>query len=52
MLKEFMPFVVKPIDDGFKYIGCFLKPNFYTKADWTSLEKKLRKEYQIGAIDG
>jgi len=43
MLKEFMPFEVKLVDNGFKYLVCFLKPNCYTKADWTWLEKKIEK---------
>jgi hypothetical protein len=25
LLREFFPFVVKPLDDGFKYLGCYLK---------------------------
>lgn len=40
-LKEILPFDVKPVDDGFKYLGCFLKPNCYTRADWIWLKKKL-----------
>jgi len=32
LLKEILPFEVKPIEVGFKYLGCFLKSNFYTKA--------------------
>ena len=32
LLKEIFPFEVKPIEVGFKYLGCFLKSNFYTKA--------------------
>jgi hypothetical protein len=39
-LKEFLPFETKPVDSGFKYLGCFLKPNCYTKSDWRWLEKK------------
>jgi hypothetical protein len=43
LLKELLPFEVKPIDDGFKYLGFFLKPNCYTRADWNWLEKKFEK---------
>jgi len=44
LLKEVIPFEVKPIDVGFKYLGCFLKPNCHTKADWQWLEKKFEKK--------
>jgi hypothetical protein len=40
VLKEILPFDVKPVDEGFKYLGCFLKPNCYNKTDWSWLEKK------------
>jgi hypothetical protein len=43
MLKGFLPFDVKPIDEGFKYLGCFLKPNCYTRMDWNWLVKKIEK---------
>jgi hypothetical protein len=43
LLKEFMPYDVKYVEVGFKYLGCFLKPNCYTKADWIWLEKKVEK---------
>jgi hypothetical protein len=43
MLKELMSFEVKPIDVGFKYLGCFLKLNFYTKALWQWMGKKFEK---------
>jgi hypothetical protein len=33
LLKDFMPFDVKPVDEGFNYLGCFLKPNYYNKTD-------------------
>jgi len=38
-----MPFEVKPLDDGFKYLGVFLKPNYYNKADWNWLERNFEK---------
>jgi hypothetical protein len=38
-----LAFEVKPVEVGFKYLGCFLKPNCYTKADWIWLEKKFEK---------
>jgi hypothetical protein len=37
LLKEIFPFDVKPIDEGFKYLGCFLKPNSiigWTRTGW------------------
>lgn len=39
-LNELFPFETKPIELGFKYMGCYLKPNCYTKSDWRWLEKK------------
>jgi hypothetical protein len=42
-LKEIMPFEVKPLDVGFKYLGFFLKPNCYTRDDWKCLERKFEK---------
>jgi len=33
LLREFFPFDVKPLDDGFKYLRCYIKPNCYTKAN-------------------
>jgi hypothetical protein len=38
-----MPCEIKSVDVGFKYLGCYLKPNCYTKADWIWLEKKVEK---------
>jgi hypothetical protein len=43
MLKGLLPFEVKPIDEGFKYLGCFLKPNCYSRMDWIWLVKKFEK---------
>jgi hypothetical protein len=43
MLKGLSPFEVKPIDEGFKYLGCYLKPNCYSKMDWIWLVKKFEK---------
>jgi len=39
-LKELFPFETKPVEMGFKYLGCYLKPNCYAKSDWRWLEKK------------
>jgi hypothetical protein len=33
-LKEILPYEVKSLDDGFKYLGFFLKPNCYLINDW------------------
>jgi hypothetical protein len=43
LLKDLFPFEVKPIDAGFKYLGFYIKPNCYTRADWLWLEKKIEK---------
>jgi len=33
LLKELMPYEVKPLDIGFKYLGFYIKPNCYTRMD-------------------
>jgi hypothetical protein len=43
LLKALFPFEVNPIDEGFKYLGFYIKPNCYTRADWNWLEKKIEK---------
>jgi hypothetical protein len=43
MLKELFPFEVKPLKTGFKYLGFYIKPNCYTRGDWSWLEKKIEK---------
>jgi hypothetical protein len=43
LLKELMPFEVKPLDTGFKYLGFYIKPNCYSRLDWLWLEKKIEK---------
>jgi hypothetical protein len=43
LLKEFLPYDVKSVDEGFKYLGCFLKPNCYNKVDWYWLVRKFEK---------
>jgi hypothetical protein len=43
LLKEILPFDVKLVDAGFKYLGCFLKPNCYNKDDWYWLVRKFVK---------
>ena len=42
-----MPFEVKPLEAGFKYLGFFLKTNYYTLADWGWLEKKIEKRISM-----
>jgi len=37
MLKEIMPFEVKPLYVEFKYLGFLLKTNYYTREDWNCL---------------
>jgi hypothetical protein len=43
VLKELLPFDVKPLDTGFKYLGFYIKPNCYTRGDWSWLEKSFEK---------
>ena len=43
LLKEILPNDVNSIDIGFKYLGCFLKPNCYKKDDWYWLVRKFEK---------
>ena len=33
-LKDLLPYEVITLDDGFKYLGFFLKPNCYVINDW------------------
>jgi hypothetical protein len=40
VLKDILPFEVKSIEVGFKYLGYFIKPNCYTLVDWSWLQKK------------
>jgi hypothetical protein len=42
-LKELLPFEVRSVDEGFKYLGFHIKPNCYSRADWVWLEKKFEK---------
>jgi len=41
--KGIFPYLENPLDDGLKYLGFHLKPNFYTKIDWNWLLAKLEK---------
>jgi hypothetical protein len=45
--KGLFPFVEKPLDEGLKYLGFHLKPNFYTKSYWNWLISKARKKAKI-----
>ena len=38
-----LPYRTLDIDDGLKYLGFYLKPNAYLKADWRWLLEKLEK---------
>lgn len=40
-LKAMFPIEFIPLNEGFKYLGYFLKPNNYKKADWLWLLKKV-----------
>ena len=35
------PYILKPMDGGFKYLGFFLKPNAYYFKDWMWLYKEI-----------
>ena len=41
-----MPYILKPLSEGFKYLGFLLKPNAYSFKDWIWLYKKI--EGKIG----
>jgi hypothetical protein len=43
LLKDILPFDVKPVEEGIKYLGCYIKPNYYNKTDWLWLEKYFDK---------
>jgi hypothetical protein len=43
-LKDLLPYEVRTLDDGFKYLGFFLKPNWYVINDWCWLIKKVGKK--------
>ena len=43
-----IPYFVKPLSKGFKYLGLFLKPNAYSFKDWMWLYKKI--ERRIGCL--
>jgi hypothetical protein len=34
LIKKALPFKFQLLDEGFKYLGFFLKPNSYLKNDW------------------
>lgn len=34
MVRDKFPFPLKSLDEGFKYLGFFLKPNKYCMIDW------------------
>jgi len=43
LMKEVFPYDVKSLDEGFKYLGCFIKLIYYNKADWYWLVRKFEK---------
>ena len=45
IMDEF-PYIIKPMDEGFKYLGFVFKPNAYSFNDWKWLYKKI--EGRIG----
>ena len=36
-----LPYTIKPMDEGFKYLAFVLKPNAYSFKDWMWLYKKI-----------
>ena len=36
-----VPYIIKPLSKGFKYLGFLLKPNAYSFKDWLWLYKKI-----------
>ena len=40
-LRAEFPYTIKPMDEGFKYLGFVLKPNVYSFKDWMWLYKKI-----------
>jgi hypothetical protein len=43
LLKDLFSFEVKSLDAGFKYLGFYIKPSCYTRAESLWLEKKIEK---------
>ena len=43
LIKTILPYDSKPVKEGFKYLGIFLKPNYYFGLDWIWLKKKCAK---------
>jgi hypothetical protein len=43
LIKQLLPFKFQLLDEGFKYLGFFLKPNSYLKSDWLWLLRKVEK---------
>jgi hypothetical protein len=52
LLKELLPYEVKPLDDGFKYLEFFLKPNCYLINEWRWLLKIVEIKISNGYILG
>ena len=42
-LNRVFPYKPTEIDEGMKYLGFFIKPNFYHICDWMWLQKKVEK---------
>ena len=40
-VREMVPYPTTPIEEGFKYLGFFLKQNAYAYQDWLCLYKKV-----------
>jgi len=50
VLKVFLPYHVTSVDLGFKYLRCFLKPNYYKKTDWFWLVRNFEKRIAIWSL--
>ena len=51
LIYSFLHFHVIEMTEGLKYLGNFLKPNWYRVKDWFQLVKKVEKILVIGHID-
>ena len=47
LLATWLPFQIRDLDEGIKYLGFHLKPNDYRKVDWLWLLEKLEKRMKV-----
>jgi hypothetical protein len=51
-IKGILPYEVKSLDVGFKYLGFFINQIVILWLIGVGCRKKIKKKFQIGAIDG